>query len=325
MKSHLRQAIEGFLATLPRDAPLARVMGTSPIETRLAAFDEADKIAIARQSHYRRAGRIALWTMTISVVIGALALMPLDHWLEGRPGRIVTSVQTIALAIAVLAVIWIAWRQPVDQWMQARAKAEAIRADVFRSILDARIAHADPNTLLQEKFTCFKRAHLESQLEFFRRRGGEAHRSCGRATPLRIVGYVLTALAILFGLAAFIKGWSELGLPMWRPLMATAEWFLVPNAHRWQLGLGTVASSVLAFASSRSLMDQDERHATCYRVAAAQIEKVVETDLANAEAAAAIGDEATVRAFCNRLQGILDAENLAWIYARPPADPRSGI
>jgi SMODS and SLOG-associating 2TM effector domain 3 len=323
-KSHLRQAIESFVATLPQDGPLRRVMQLGAIEAQLKAFDEADQKAIAKQKQYRHAGRIALWTMTISIIVGALALMPLDQWLEGRTGQLASAGQTIALAVAVLAVVWIAWRQPVDLWMQARAKAEAIRADIFRSILAAPLPDADALQLLKEKFACFKHAHLRSQLEFFENKGRQARKSCGRATPVRLVGYLLTAFAILFGLAALTKGWSNFGLPVWQPVLAAADWLLVPDAHRWQLGLGTIASSVLAFASARSLMDQDERNATCYLVAAEQIKNVVDTALADADAAASRGDQDAVVAFADRIQKILDAENLAWIHARPPDDPRFG-
>ncbi len=323
-KSHLRQSIEDFLAKLPPDAPLHRVMGSSAIKSRLDAFDRADETAIARQKQYRRAGRIALLTMSFSIVMGALALLPLEHWLEGQFNRVVSIVQTLALISAVLAVLWIALREPVDQWMQSRAEAEAIRADVFRSIFDAPAADADPVRLLQDKLECFKHAHLHSQLAFFRKRGGEAHRSCGRATPLRVAGYALTVLAVLFGIAAGIKwvGWF-LGVGLWQPVQVAVDWFLVPNAHRWQLGLGTIASSVLAFASARSLMDQDERNSTCYRVAADQIDKLLKSGLDATEKAAARGDDAAVRAFADRVQSILDAENLAWMYARPPTDPRA--
>jgi hypothetical protein len=153
-------------------------MKLEAIEVQLKAFDEADLTAIAKQKQYRRAGRISLWTMTISVVIGALALMPLDTWLSGRTGQVASAAQTFALAVAVLAVVWIAWRQPVDRWMQRRAEAEAIRADIFRAILQARLPDADPLRLLQEKFACFKQAHLRSQLDFFANPAA-APRHCG--------------------------------------------------------------------------------------------------------------------------------------------------
>ena len=218
-----------------------------------------------------------------------------------------TSLQTISLVVAVVAVLWISLFQPVDQWMQARAKAESIRADVFRGIMLAPGAGADASQLLRENFACFKSAHLDSQLSFFNRRGGQALRSCGRATPVRLGGYVLTVFAVLFGLAAFVNGWHELGLPIWRPVLSAADWFLVPHAKSLATWPRDGASSLLAFASAKSLMDQDERNATCYRAAADQIKVVVDADLAKTEQAAANGDAEKVLAFCERVQSILAA------------------
>lgn len=324
-KSHLRKAIEAFAATLASDSRLLRLLRERIIEDQLHAFDLADAIAVKKQRLYRRAGRLALWSMTVSVVSGALVLMPLDTVLVGRSYQAISVVQTVALTTAVLTVLWIAWTRPIDQWMQARAEAETIRGDVFRSILEGSDQGGDPKRALQEKLACFRRAQLESQLEFYDRRGSEARQACGRATPLRLVGYALTGIVVAFGFAAFVKAWSDFGLPMWWPLLVVADWILVPNSNRWQLGLGTVASSVLAFASARSLMDQDERNAICYGVAAEQIREVVRADVATAVTAAANGDSKTVGAFCGRIQRILEAENLAWLYARPPDDPRYQI
>jgi hypothetical protein len=325
-KSHLRQSIENFVAHLPPEAALHRLIESSEIQSRLDAFDRADAVAIAKQKQYRGAGWIALMTMSFSVVLGALVLLPLEPWLglDGQFSRVVSVAQTLTLVLAMLGVLWIALREPVDQWMQARAQAEAIRGDVFRSILQGGVAAADPAKLLQEKLACFKHAHLDSQLAYFRKRGDEAHKSCGRATPLRVAGYALTIVAVLFGAAAGIMWVSRLlGTSLWSPVQAAIDLFRVADAHRWQLGLGTIASSVLAFASARSLMDQDERNSTCYRVAVDQLDKLIAASLASAQQAAAQGDETAVSVFTDRVQGILDAENLAWMYARPPDDPRA--
>jgi hypothetical protein len=92
---------------------------------------------------------------------------------------------------------------------------------------------------------------------------------------------------------------------------------VIPESGRWQLGLGTMASSLLAFASARSFMDQDDRNASCYELAAAELDRLLASDWEKAAAAAGEGKAGDVIAFCERVQSVLSAEHLAWIFARP--------
>ena len=68
-------------------------------------------------------------------------------------------------------------------------------------------------------------------------------------------------------------------------------------------------------------MDQDDRNAACYGLTAEKLQSLRDRGLRSAEEAANSGRPAEVMAFCEAVQGILDAEHLAWRFARPPGVP----
>lgn len=315
-KSDLRQALDAYL-NKPEGEPLRSIVAAREIEERLAEFDRADAIAIRKQRSYRRLGRFALWAMMTGAVVGALVLLPIDQWIAGRPRKIIEALQALALILTFIAIFWIGIRQSVGQWMQSRAEAERLRADFFRAIMRA---GADGRDLLSPALACFRDAHLDWQLGFFKRRGLQHRQSAGHATPYKIVGYLLLALAVCLGVVGLVNLADDFGLSPWPPVKTVAQWLLPSEHERWQLGLGAIASSVLAFASARTFMDQNDRNASCYALAAAELERMRATDLPKAEVAAESENVTDVMSFCEKVQKILDAEHLAWLFARPPID-----
>lgn len=314
-QSDIRDAIDAHLDKLPERALLRDVVASRDIEERLARFDQADTTALKEQKSYRRFGRLALWAMMTGTIIGALLLLPTERWIDGRPRKITEALQALALILTFIAVIWIALRQSVGQWMQSRAAAERTRADVFRAIVRA---GANAKEVLAPALACFKDAHLDWQLGYFNNRGRRHRQSAGNATPFKVVGYLLAAVAVCLGVVGLANLADDLGFPPWPSVRTVVDWLLPYQPARWQLGLGAIASSILAFASARSFMDQDDRNASCYALAAAELQRIRTTDLPRAEAAAAAGNAADVMAFCEKVQAILDAEHLAWVYTRPP-------
>ncbi len=314
IRSDLRQALDLHLGKLPADAPLRALLTLPEIEHKLSEFDAADAIAIEEQRSYRRLGRFALRAMMVGALIGALALLPLDRWIDGWLRRAIELVQALALIVTFVAVMWSGWRQSVGQWMHSRAQAEKLRADVFRAIVQR--GASDAKALLAPALACFKDAHLDWQLGYYRKSGREHRRAAGNATPYKIVAYLLTGVSVVLGVIGLVNFAAELGFPLPR----AASWFrslAVPEAGRWQLGLGAMASSILAFASARSFMDQDDRNASCYELAAKELERLGANDLPRAEAAAREGRAGEVTAFCESVQTVLSAEHLAWIFSRP--------
>jgi hypothetical protein len=309
--SDLRDALGLHLGRFPEGAPLRGVIASDAVQDLLARFDKADATAIGEQRTYRRFGRLALWSTMAGTVVGALVLLPIDSWIVGWPRLVIQGVQAVALTLSLVATLWVGWRQSVGRWLRARAVAEGLRGDVFRAIVQA---GAEDRDLLASAFACFREAHLEWQLGYYARRGAQHRRSAGNTAPYKLLGYVILAVAVGIGVVGFAGlaatfGWS------WLPI-GTAQWFPLEHSGRWQLGLGVMATSVLAFASARSFMDQDDRHAVLCELAAERLQDIGRQEMAEAEAAAASGDADTVVAFCQRVQSIMSAEHLAWAYPR---------
>jgi hypothetical protein len=320
-QSDLRQALDQHLQKLPADAPLRRVIAAPDIQGKLSAFDRADALAIQEQASYRRVGRLALWAMMAGAVVGALVLLPIEFWSAGLPRRMIETAQALALILTFLAILWISLRKVIDHWMTARAQAEDIRGNIFRAILEADAGDADARQLLQQKLACFKDAHLDWQLAYFSRRGADHLQNAGYGKRFRAAGYTLSAISVLLGVAAIIILAGDLNFPVPKSIGDAARWLKLHEPGRWQLGLGAMASSVLAFASARSLMDQDDRNARCYAATAAHVERIRREGLAKAEAAAAAGRPEEVTDFCEKVQSVLSAEHLAWSLARPLGNP----
>lgn len=321
-KSHLRQALEGFLGTVPPNAPIRRAFDSREIENQIAAFDAADSLALSKQRTYRRLGRLALRSATIGVLTGSLVLLPLDYWIDGWPRRMIEAIQAIAVLVSVATVICIALAKPCDRWMRARGEAERLRAEVFRDIRHVDMG-VDRALFLRQALDCFVKAQLQSQLAYLAERGAQHRKAASALTPIRILGYLLSAGSVLIGLALLSKLAAEFNLPLPPMIGTAAEWLLLPESGRWQLGLGTIASSVLAYASARSLMDQDDRNASSYLATAALVGELSRTELSDAQAAADAGDSAKVEAFCEKVQTLLSIEHLAWTLRQPPTDPNS--
>lgn len=311
--SDLRRAIEAHLQKVPADSLIHSVLASADIKTRIAQFDWADANALREQRSYRRFRILSLWAAMAGAVVGAVFLLPIERWITGWPRLVIQLLQALALILAFIATVWVGMRQSVGQWLQSRAVAERMRADLFRAIMRT---GADGRALLTPALACFRDAHLDWQLAFYAWRGGQYRRSAGNTAPYKVAGYVLLAVAVLLGLVGLSNLAARFQLPL-PPLDAAMQFLHLDQPERWQLGLGAMASSLLAFASARSFMDLDDRNASFYAMAAAELQRVRAADLANAEAAAASGNVAPVMAFCEKVQHILDAEHLAWVLARP--------
>jgi hypothetical protein len=202
----------------------------------------------------------------------------------------------------------------VSRWLRARAAAEVVRGDVFHAIVKAG-SIAGARGALAGALACFKDAHLEWQLAYYTQRAAQHRRSAGNTAPYKLLGYLILAAAVVIGAAGVLDLLAGLGW-RWLPFGTPAQWLGLEEPGRWQLGLGVMSTSILAFASARSFMDQDDRHAVLCELAAERLEGVKRAGLALADAAAGGGDADAVLAFCQRVQGIMSAEHLAWAYPR---------
>lgn len=315
-----REAIDCYVAGLPEEAPLRDIVTSEAVQAKLAEFEAADDEAVKHQNHYRISGRTALWATTASTLIGAVLLLPIEKWLPAVPRGIAGLLQTLALIITFVAIRWISNRKYVDRWMASRAQAERMRGDVFRAILEAPPPPgATAESLNAEKHKLIVACHVNDQLGYYDSRERKHLNAASSMTPFRIVGYVLSGLAILLGLMATVQVAVELRFAVPSALQGIAQIFVNEGgATRLQLCLGTIASCLLAHGSAKTLMDQDERNAALYRRTAAKICEV----LARYEESVGTADAATLRAWYTDVRRAMQEEHGAWRLARPRSDPR---
>ena len=263
-----RAAIEDYLATLPADAPVRSIVAGESVEASLVAFERADARALAEQARFRRWGRRGLYATTFGILVGALLLLPLEHRFGGTPRLVIGGLQTLALAITFGATLTIRWLKPRDHWITFRAEAERLRSRIFDTILFAAPpAGSDAAATASQRLGLTMSAFVNDQMKFFKKRAVQHGRVASHLSPLRIFGYLLILAAGILGIAAVVNG---LGVPLPAVLARTVDLLLLPDASRWQLGITTMASGILAHATSRGFMEEDERKAALYKVTFAE-------------------------------------------------------
>ncbi len=304
-KSDLRQAFDQFLKTVPPAAPIRAVITSDPIEKELATFDRADEIALRKQASYRRAGRLALGAWVVAAVVWAILLFPMEGLLPEALLRSMSALRLVCLVLMFLAIWWISVRGSLVKWMDERSKAEKIRGEILKHVIEA---SGRDKGLLQQALACFKFAHLDWQLGFFNRRIEEYTQAARREDPYRKLARVFKGAAIAFGLIAVIHIIEALGYPI--PYLADS--LHISQAHRWEAGLSALASSVLAFVGARASLDRGALVAALYTLTATDLGRLKSERLSGAEAAAANGDAREVLAFADQVQAALDTEHRVW-------------
>jgi hypothetical protein len=313
-KSDLRQVLARHLQKFPK-SPIAAVIDSPDIQARLARFDAADHIAVKKQKSHLSIGRAALWATMLGTVAGAIALLPIEKHIVGWPRAVIEGFQAVALLFGFLGS---SFCPSSHHWRAARATAEAARADVFRAIVRAGAGARD---LLVPALDCFKDAHLDRQLSFFRDRSTQFRRALFWLTPYRLVAYVLRGLVVLFAVLVFVNLAQTLG-QYWSFLKTLGEWLQtglqqwlqIDEPGRWQLGFGVMATGILAFTTARVFMDRSSENVERYRRAVQEVETLKLVELPKAEAAAAAGNASYVLAFCESVQSVLSSEHQAWLY-----------
>jgi hypothetical protein len=315
VKSDLRVALDKFLATLPPDAPLRRVVASREIDAEIALFDGADSRAVAMQRAYSHAERLVRWASLLVAVVVPLKLMPTEAFLPSWSSSVVNALWLISIFLTLLAIGWISMRRPVAQRLARRAQAERARANVFRAII--RLSASLPGALA-EGLACFKSAHLDGHIAYYLRRAQElrdTYAITARTTAgVRVAGYLLAGGAALLGLVAIANVSVALGIPV--PYSPFFQWFVVNEPDRWQLGLNAASLSVLAFANSLSpagSIDSDIRNVSTYPWAANELKRLRAKELPMAEMCADGGKVAEVVVFCEAVQTVIDTEHLAWV------------
>ncbi|MBU6379225.1 MAG: hypothetical protein KJS95_11935 [Gammaproteobacteria bacterium] len=317
-----RPQIERVLAALPLDAPLRPVVDAH--DDKLRAYELANDTASRAQQFYKRWGSTALVLTTIAALLSAATLFPIERHFPQiialRP--YVSGLQSAANIVALIIVWRLAQFGAIGRWMQSRAEAERLRGAYFRAIIDAPTPPAaDARRLWSEKLTLLETAHLDYQRKYF---ASAEKRHRGGSSMLRgpkVAATIATGIGVLIGAAALAHAFK---LPFVSYLLALLGEVLA-EPTRWQIGLNTIASSLLAYASARAMVTQDERNAALYALTGQRLDDLRTPARREAVAtAAAAGDGTAVIAYAEAAQSILDADHQAWMLNRPPVNPTAG-
>lgn len=156
--SDLREAIVRFLATVPQDAAIRRVLTSVDLEKLLAAFDDADAKALRKQRSYRRARRLAVWAGFIGALVAALGLLPIQSWLPPSSYHALKVLTALSFILTLLAIMWLSLGKSGVRWMEQRGKAEKARAEFFRAVMQVGVSAKE---MLPSTLACFTFAHLD--------------------------------------------------------------------------------------------------------------------------------------------------------------------
>lgn len=316
-----RPTITAALAKLAPDAPIRALVADPALDDRLKVYEDADADAGRAQRGYMRWAQVALALMTLATIISSAMLLPLEKLVPGSGAwrGIVSGLQSAANATALLVVWWLNRSGAVQTWMTHRAEAERLRGDYFRALLVAPApAGIDTARLWRQKLDLLDAAHLDYQRGYLasaarRHQKGASSRAWPRAlaTIVTMAGIGVGTLALLFGF----------GVPLPEELGA-AIGIVLDDPTRWQLGLNTAGSALIAYASARAMVTQDERNAALYSVTRQRLKALRTSECRRAvQEAADRGNSVTVLAYAEAAQSILDADHQAWMLNRPPPDP----
>jgi hypothetical protein len=314
-----RPRIMHHVNRLPAEAPLRVVVADPGLDDRLKLYEDADADANSAQKWFKRWAGLALALMTVATLISSLMLFPIEKmWPESLRWRgFVSGMQSAANAIALIVVWWLNRSEGVARWIDLRAEAERLRSEYFRALLAAPATGATAPELLSQKLALIEFAHHDYQRGYLASAiSKHADGASRRARPRRL-STAATLVAILIGLLA---AWAAIRS---QDAVLQAILALIDDPIRWQLGLNTMASALLAFASARSMIHQDDRNAALYRGTLADLDRVRGEQRQVVIAAAERGDEAMVAGYAREVQAILDADSRAWRLAREAVDPNA--
>jgi hypothetical protein len=228
-------------------------------------------------------------------------------------------VEYLLLYVAFFSGRYLTLARPFPKWMDARAEAELARAGIFSEIMDAEEAARDNEIpVLPLKLEYFRRYHLDVQRRYYRRRGDQHLHDADRTKRWERTSFLLSLSCVLIAVWASLPLLAHLRVPLHSSVQGIVDFAATTqiNDEKWLLALGVMAAAFFGFATSRSLMNLDERNALRYVATLGKLDTLVEDGLEAARKHAAKGEAAEVRKFTQRAQDIMSAEHEEWLSVR---------
>jgi hypothetical protein len=172
--------------------------------------------------------------------------------------------------------------------------------------------------LLPLKLEYLRRYHLDVQGRYYKKRGEQHLHDAERTKRWERTSFILSLSCVLIALWASLPLLARLQSPMLssvQPVLDLAAAAQIDD-EKWLLSLGVMAAALFGFATSRSLMNLDERNALRYLATYDKLDTLVRTRLETARKHAAMGEAAEVRKFAQSAQDVMSAEHQEWLSIR---------
>lgn len=318
---------------LPDSAPLIRILETDSVKSAVNAYAKADREAIAEQARFKRASRALAWPLYFAGFIGLAAvlvhprlvaeligpaigwnaddLVPL--WRIGAPWLVYG-----ALIFAALQRVRFRPTTHFRLWQQARAKAEAMRREVFKRVLEHTDNGGAKSFELLLKLEYFRRWQVELQRDYFKKRGAEHERGIRRAALLNSLSIVIMAALGVVLLLSATAGYDEQGMPgAWLRLpldvLSRLPFSEAWNWDYWLLLFGFVTAAVLVYYVVLNSANAAKRNAPRFKIMAENFNDLLGGRLRAARREVAAGKEAALRDYADRVHSVMSLEINDWV------------
>jgi len=284
---------------------LAAVLRKSDLSAVAEEYERKDKQANENQAIFKGTANKANWAVLLTACFSTLLLVvgPMNKSIPGVSGNVVLVILGVCGVVAGgLGSMWVYRAREgklLDNWMSARAAAEALRAQYFEAVTSVEVVGTDsPITPALLQFEYFRRYHLDVQIAFYRRRAEDHRRDADRL--MRISARSVALASISAGLAAVLSAQNT----AWVSIAA----------------LGTVATALASFATTQESVNQSRRNAEKYSATCDAL-SLLKRKLDDVRSAAAAGERAPVKQFVTAAQEQIAAEHRQWLAAAQSMQP----
>lgn len=291
---------------LAEKAPaLATILRRSEFSVLAEQYERKDKQANENQAIFKTTADRANWAVFLTACFSTLLLVaaPLKSLASSLPDKAMLVVFGVCGVISGgLGSMWVFRTREgklLDNWMSARAAAEALRAQYFEAVTNLEATDKDSAIALPLlEFEYFRRYQLDVQIAFYERRAAEHRRDADRM--LRISAFSIGLASISTGLAA-VLGSVE---PAWASIAA----------------FGAVSTALASFASTKESVSQSRRNMEQYSNACDAL-TLLKRKLDDVRIAAAAGEREPIRQFVAAAHEQIASEHRQWLAAAQNIQP----
>jgi hypothetical protein len=271
----------------------ALLSGTRPVELA-QQYAEADTEALAAERTFKRwvirANRAVLATAAVSALLMAVALLAGMLGALTQPALIVLALIGVASgAFASMSLFRVKEGRLLEDWMAARARAEAKRLSYFSYIVNSSVGTLDSELELL-KLEYFRRYQLDLQLAYYKSRRSGHRNSAKRTLDISAVSVLVAAIASGAAgvLGALNSQWAALG------------------------SVAVFGAALQGFAAAREAINQDRRNAERYDNSAQALQGLRER-LDDVRHSIATGSTSVLGEYVGAVQDQLSLEHRQWL------------